>query len=402
MHVLIANNIYPPHAAGGAELIVQYLAEELVRRDHAVTVVSTCGPEMEPYPDEVTNGVRVIRFFPKNLYWSFTRGPQPGWKKALWHLRDAWNPSAAQQLRQRCQELPPAVLHSHLIDGFSASIWRVAKRWGAGVVHTAHDYHLICPRAFMMTRDWKLCTRPSASCRAYAQWHVGTTRYVDVFTAPSRFLIERHQERGMRVANTSVVPNGIPTPALGAAPRVRAPGAPLRLLLAARLTPEKGIAVALEALRKVPLDVPVTLDVAGKGPLAADVEAAAAADPRIVFHGYVTGEQKHQLFSEVDCLLLPSLWYENAPVVIVEAGAYGLGVIGSRIGAIPEFIEHGKNGLLFDVGSAAALTSQIVALAAAPEQLLQFRTHGRALAARSSVQGMASAYEALYSEVARR
>ena len=100
MHVVLANNIYPPHVAGGAELIVKYLAEQLVQRGHRVTVVSTCDPSMEPYPEEVTNGVRVIRFFPRNLYWTFNRAPRPAWKKAVWHLRDACNPAASAHLRE--------------------------------------------------------------------------------------------------------------------------------------------------------------------------------------------------------------------------------------------------------------------------------------------------------------
>src|SRR5277367_2025709 len=66
MHVMLCYSIYPPIQAGGAELIVSYLAEGLAQRGHRVTVVSTCGPEMDPYPSEYRNGVEVIRFFPKN------------------------------------------------------------------------------------------------------------------------------------------------------------------------------------------------------------------------------------------------------------------------------------------------------------------------------------------------
>src|SRR6202012_4271485 len=100
MHVLLVNHIYPPCVAGGAELIVAWLAEGLAERGHRVTVVSTCGPEMEPYPVEEVNGVTVIRFFPDNLYWNFTRGPQQSrMRKARWHLRDAWNRAAGRRLR---------------------------------------------------------------------------------------------------------------------------------------------------------------------------------------------------------------------------------------------------------------------------------------------------------------
>jgi len=65
-HILISNNIYPPIMAGGAELIVSYLAEGLDARDYQFTVVSTCGPDMEPYPDEINNGAGGFRFYLSN------------------------------------------------------------------------------------------------------------------------------------------------------------------------------------------------------------------------------------------------------------------------------------------------------------------------------------------------
>ena len=129
MHVLVANNIYPPIVAGGAELIVSYLCEGLVERGHRVTVVSTCGPDMEPYPSETRNGVEVIRFFPPNLYWSFERDRHPGIKKWMWHARDAWNRRAGLRLNAILQAARPDVLHSHVIDGLSASAWGRARQW---------------------------------------------------------------------------------------------------------------------------------------------------------------------------------------------------------------------------------------------------------------------------------
>ena len=130
MHVLIANNIYPPIMAGGAELIVAWLSEGLVARGHRVTVVSTCGPDMEPYPVETRNGVTIIRFFPPNLYWNFDRQGQKPYRRMLWHLRDAWNVSSSRRLQAVLNEAPPDVMHTHLIDGFSAAIWRTARRAG--------------------------------------------------------------------------------------------------------------------------------------------------------------------------------------------------------------------------------------------------------------------------------
>ncbi len=107
MHILVANNIYPPIMAGGAELIVAYPCEGLAARGHRVTVVSTCGPEMEPYPAETRNGVEIIRFFPRNLDWSFSRSRQPGMRKALWHARDAWTVTPDGGFRQFCSAAGP-------------------------------------------------------------------------------------------------------------------------------------------------------------------------------------------------------------------------------------------------------------------------------------------------------
>ena len=396
MHLLVANNIYPPIAAGGAELIVAYLCEEMVARGHRVTVVSTCGPEMEPNPVEQRNGVEVIRFFPRNLYWSFEREGQSGARKALWHLRDAWNRDAGRRFAAVLQQSRPDLLHTHLIDGLSASIWASARRRGMKVVHTAHDYHLLCPRAFLLTRSWRICTHPTLPCRAFRHFHLGTTRAVDLFTSPSRFLLDLHQRAGLRSADAAVVRNGIPLPAR--MPRARN-GGPTRFVLLARLTVEKGIEVALQAMAALPPEAEVELVIGGRGALEGRVREAAAADPRIRFLGYVSGEEKHALLSQADHLLLPSLWYENAPVVILEAAAYGLGVIGSDIGGIPEFVRPGQTGWLVPPGDARALADAMLAATRDAGFFAALPGHAATLIAEHSVARMADEFGGHYARM---
>jgi glycosyltransferase involved in cell wall biosynthesis len=371
MHILLVNNLYPPLVAGGAELVVSYLAEGLAARDHRVTVVSTCGPKMEPYPAEARNGVEVIRFFPPNLYWSFDRDRNPGMTKWLWHARDAWNRAAAQRFAGVLKTARPDIVHTHVIDGFSASIWDRARRQGVPVVHTAHDYHLICPRAFMLTGDWKLCTRPSAKCRLYRGWHLATTRHIDLFTSPSRFLIDEHVRAGMTASATEVVSNGIPQPdGVRAVRRMRTADSRKRFLMLSRLTIDKGVEVVLEAMRQMPADV--------------DIEVA------------IAGEEKNRALAGAGYLLLPSLWYENAPVAIVEAAAYGLGVIGSNLGAIPEFIEDGKTGVLFPPGDATALAQIMLLLSVGRNPLPDLDRRSESLARHFTVDRMVGAYETHY------
>jgi len=401
MHILVVNNLYPPIMAGGAERIVAYLCEGLVQRGHRVTVVSTCGPRMEPYPVEMRNGVEVIRFFPPNVYWSFERPMDAGAKKWIWHAKDAWNRTAAKRFQTILDEARPDLMHSHLIDGFSAAIWARARRSGIPVVHTAHDYHLMCPRAFMLTGDWKLCTTPRLPCRAYRDWHLRTTRHIDLFASPSRFLLDLHRRAGLRAGAEAVVHNGIPLPLDGDEIRnKRSPDAARRFVMLTRLTIEKGIQTVLDAVAHLPENLPIEIAIAGKGPLEDKVRAAAERDPRLRYLGFLDGPAKAQALSHAGHLLLPSLWYENAPVTIIEAAAYGLGTIGSEIGGIPEFVEPGQTGFLFPPGDARALAGIITRLAQNPNALPNLALRSQTLAERFSVSRMIDAYEAHYATLA--
>jgi glycosyltransferase involved in cell wall biosynthesis len=400
MHVLVVNNIYPPIMAGGAELVVADLCEGLVRRGHRVTAVSTCGPEMEPYPIEERNGVTIIRFFPRNVYWNFARGGQPRMRRLVWHLRDAWNGDAARRFRTILDEAPPDIAHTHLIDGFSASIWRRARRAGVPVVHTAHDYHLLCPRAFLLDRNWRICREPSVGCRLYRSWHLRTAADIDLFVSPSRFLLDQHREAGFAPRREAVIRNGIPMPPdVTRIREARRPGGKTRFLLMCRLTVEKGVRVALNAASRLPPDLDFELVIAGRGPLENEVREAAAKDPRISFAGYVTGEDKVALLASSDHLLVPSLWYENAPLAVIEAAAYGLGLLGSRIGGIPELVREGRTGRLFEPGDDVALAFAMRGLASGEISLRGLPEHSWELARSHTVDRMVDDYLDQYNEL---
>jgi glycosyltransferase involved in cell wall biosynthesis len=134
--------------------------------------------------------------------------------------------------------------------------------------------------------------------------------------------------------------------------------------------------------------------------LAEKVQAAADRDPRIRYLGFLDGAAKAAALTRHGHLLLPSLWYENAPVTIVEAAAYGLGTIASDIGGIPEFVESGRTGFLFPPGDAGALAGIMTRLARDPHALPALADASAAMAQRFTMEQMIDAYEEHYRTLA--
>ena len=231
-------------------------------------------------------------------------------------------------------------------------------------------------------------------------WHLRTAAGIDLFVSPSRFLLDRHREAGLAPVRDAVIRNGIPLPPDAARIRENRQGTrQSRFLLMCRLTREKGVLVALRAASRLPRELDFELVVAGRGALEPDVCEAARQDPRIRFAGYVSGEEKVALLAAADHLLVPSLWYENAPLAVIEAAAYGLGVLGSRIGGIPELVREGRTGLLFEPGDDAGLADAMRGLASGEIGLDGLAENSWELAQTHTVERMVDDYIAQYDQM---
>lgn len=136
----------------------------------------------------------------------------------------------------------------------------------------------------------------------------------------------------------------------------RTPSSNLRVAFLGRLHPSKGVHVLVEALRGNP-QLPVRLDVFGVAQGEADRSYAkrlgklASGDPRIAFHAAIPNDQVVERLQEYDVLAVPSQCLETGPIVVLEAFAAGIPVLGSNLGGIAELVEHGVNGLLTDAAS---------------------------------------------------
>ncbi len=384
MRVLLANSVFWPRMVGGAEAVVLTLARALSARGVEVDVLATIGRAGPGAPaSRRVEGVagEVIEAPDAGLYGLLDAvgGDRPPLPRRLVHhalgaASARWERLARATLRRR----RPDLLHTHNLAGLTPSLWRAAAAEGVPVVHTLHDYHLLCARTTLLRSRGTLCERPPLPCRALLRAKLAPSRLVAAVTAPSRFVLDRHLAWGaFPRAWAEVVPNAPEPPADPPPARGGAAGG----LFLGQLQVHKGVRELLAALARVlaePEPARFSFDLAGDGPLAAEVAAAAARlGPRCRFLGRVQGAAREEAFARAAFVVLPSRWHDVAPLVILESAARGLPVIGARRGGIPELVRDGVTGQVVEP-EPAALAAAIRRYAGDPALA---RRHGEAAAA---------------------
>lgn len=352
MRVLIVSNLWPPEVVGGAELYASALAGRLREAGHEVGVL-TFGI---PGPDVVAS----VRPWPYPIQ---TAPDRHAAARALFHVADLHQPGARATIDRALEQFAPDVVHSHVVQGLSTlALTRPARR-GVAHVHTLHDYWLLCPRNSMVQRDGTACEVRCTSCRALSWVRDQSVRRAppEVLLAVSQAVAREHEVLEWTRGRTRVLYNPVE---IVDRPRPSTPGrgTPLVFGFLGRLATDKGLATLLRAFTR--LDRPgARLVVAGRGPL----EDAVRGTERVEYAGWVAGEEKEQLLDRIDCLVVPSEWKDPAPLVVNEARARGIAVIGAQIGGIPELVADASRPLLFPSGDADALTARMQAFVDDPD-----------------------------------
>jgi glycosyltransferase involved in cell wall biosynthesis len=342
--VLMISSLWPPATLGGAELYAARLAAELRRRGHDVGVV-TAGVS----GDDV---VEAVRPWPYRLD---TWVGQPRWRRVAFHAMDVYRPAGGRAVREAIERFAPDVVHSHAVQGLSVAALRQPARLGVPHVHTVHDYWLRCQRTTLRHRGGRRCRRCSpcgllAVLRSTALARCGP----GVLVAPSVAVAELHAgDLGRRI-------RVIRHPATRAAPGGRSrrgPGTGVFGYLG-QLTDVKGVPTLLRAFATVaaeqrPGGRPLRLLVGGVGPLADEV--ARHHDVGIEALGWLDAAARERFFRCIDCLVVPSEWDEPAGLVVTEAAARGIPVVGAEIGGIPEYVAPASRRLLFRAGDVVSL-----------------------------------------------
>jgi glycosyltransferase involved in cell wall biosynthesis len=292
-----------------------------------------------------------------------------------------WSRSAAERVASAIRENRPQVVHVHnTFAAASPSVFRAATALGVPVVQTLHNYRVVCPAATLF-RDGRPCTDcvglpvplpamvhacvrssrvQSAVVAATVTIHraLGTySRHVNRYIALTKFQ-RRLVLNALPQERVVVIPNFLePDPGGGAEDRSG-------VLFVGRLSNEKGVATLLAAAELQPGIV----SVAGEGPLIENIESAAARG-HLRLLGSLDPPDVLNAMKRSVAVVIPSIWYEGFPMVVLEAFATGTPVIASGIGSLAEVIDDAITGILVEPGDGTTLARQVRWAVDHPEEM---------------------------------
>jgi glycosyltransferase involved in cell wall biosynthesis len=286
-----------------------------------------------------------------------------------------YNKSAYEKLLEFIDQVKPDLAHIHLfMGGLTVSILKALKEKNIPIVHTVHDYRLICPAYLLMDGKRKVCEKcknghylhctinrcsennlTQSSILSidayYRKYFMNPMKYIDRYIFVSQFSLNKHKEFSPLFKNkTDVLYNFMPD-IDAIKPSINRGNF---FLFLGRLSREKGI----QNLIKAAISANAKLKIVGTGPLM-DIVLNYRSD-NIEYLGYKEGKDLWNFVQNASFIIVPSECYENNPLTVIEAYANGKPVIASEIGGIPEIIIEGQTGYLFKMGDVNELSKTII------------------------------------------
>lgn len=366
MRILQVNKFV--YRRGGAEGYMLDVAELLRAQGHDVEFFGMRHPRNEACTYE--------RHFPSEVGFDDEASGAADRARALGRM--LWSTSSRRGIDAVISDFRPDVVHAHNIyHQLSPSVLFPAYRRGIPTVMTVHDYKLVCPTYHLYSHG-----RPCESClprkfhHAFSErcrdgsavasgvmatelaLHTATRAYrtIDLYLCPSEFLRSKLAQGGIAPDRLRVLRNFTDPGSVVAPPRT-GPGE--GFVYAGRLVEEKGVELAVRAVAAAGPDV--ALRIVGEGPDEARIRALAEdlAPGQVKFLGWRTRAEVAALLTEARAALVPSIWYENQPLAVLEAFGAHTPVIATALGGMPEIVRPGETGLLAGVGEVAPFAAAL-------------------------------------------
>ncbi|MFK7821535.1 MAG: glycosyltransferase, partial [Planctomycetaceae bacterium] len=342
------NRRYYPEGVAGPAFSVQSLAEEVSVMGHDASVICLRTSECDIAEH---NGVSIHRL-------SQTAEPD----------------ETIATVQQILSVERPDVVHTNWLNGFPAvQLGRLIRQTGTRLVHTVREYGFLCQNGTMYRPQTGPCQSVCEDCHSVVAALREFTQAVDAVVGVSRFCLNAHLQAGL-FAETSqlvVVHNsfrGPAEPALGLPESRR-----LRLGFLGRIHPVKGIFWLLRKLSDSSLADGVHLTIAGNAP--PDLPQRLASEFSNLHLECMGFASPSELMNRIDWLVTPSICHDALGRVVLEAFAFGVPVLGSRMGGIPEIIRHGENGRLFSPFEPGDVLKELTWILENRDQWPSYRAH---------------------------
>lgn len=353
MNICLVNKYYYPNEIGGAEVSLRFLAEELVKNGHTVSVLS-----LNEHDTSIMtyNGVKIFRIKLKNIFWIDHHNKL---LSPIWHLIDIKNYMMKQAIEAFFDNENFDIVHTNNIGGFSTIIWEISKKRNINVVHTLRDYYLLCPRATMF-RGGKNCDEVCFSCSLYAIPKKIISNNVNSVVGNSEFILNKHLNNDFFTSSAikTVIYNGYEPELVDKDTRIQKKHEHIQFGFIGRIQKSKGIEYLMDEISICTLQhIQFTVVVAGKVSNGyKDMLQKKYKEIDIVFLGKV---QKELFYQSVDFVVLPSLWHEPLSRVIFESYAHGLPVIATNTGGSKEVVNDGESGYVINPNNKGELADAI-------------------------------------------
>ena len=347
MKILLINNFH--YRKGGSETVYFNTADILQRHGHEVLFFSCVDEKNEPCQQQNF-------FISQNNKVSKLKGA----------VRYFYNTEAKRHIEKLVTIEKPDIAHIHLFwGGISPSILNILHKYNIPIVHTAHDYRMVCPAYTFRSSNGNICEKCQGkhfykciqnrcskgslvrSILMAAEMYERNvffkpTDKIDGFIFVSKFSRSKHIEYApdfAKVAST-VIYNTTKQPAN----EFLNHNGRKYFLYFGRLSSEKGVETLINAFKELP---DMRLIIVGAGEEEINLKRLALGYNNIEFKGYKRGDDLKHIISWASFIIVPSECYENNPMAIIEGYIQGVPVIGSAIGGIPEIIEEGETGYTF-------------------------------------------------------
>ncbi|KKM40533.1 hypothetical protein LCGC14_1563750 [marine sediment metagenome] len=370
MKILMANKFH--YNRGGAETYVFNLSDLLEKEGHEVIPFSMDDNQnmSSPYSEYFVKNIDYVDSLDK---FSITTGARVA-------LRSVYSREAKRNIERLIKDTKPDIAHLNNIHyHLTPSIIRALKKHNVPIIWTLHDYTLICPNTHFLNngevcercKRYKYFNAPLTKCKkgsfsasflacvdSYIHRLMSTYAFVDKFISPSKFLKDKMVEYGVDEKRITHIPNFINTEKIKEIKKEGTVEDNHSFVFFGRLSAEKGVDTLVQAVSKLK---GAQLLIAGEGPAEKDLQNLSHSlnGSRIDFLGHLKTEEVSALLNKASFVVMPSRWYENFPYSILEAFSFGKPVIGARIGGIPEQIDDGVDGLLFEPGNKDDLRNKI-------------------------------------------